>query len=82
MHTNGVEQLSNSCRAFAILAAILPAANMQRGVDPSTALGTIENCDTKVPEVTSRRAKIMKLRLPPMKMSTTLLGFGGKSSSE
>lgn len=78
MHTNGVEQMSNSCRAFAILAATLPAANMQKGVSPSIALGISKNCDTKVPEVTSRRAKIIKLWLPPIKMSFTLLEFGGK----
>jgi len=33
IHTNGVERMSNSYRAFAILAATLPAANMQKGVE-------------------------------------------------
>jgi len=32
MHINGVERMSNSYRAFAILAATLPAANMQKRV--------------------------------------------------
>ena len=40
MHINGVERMSNSYRAFAILAATLPAANMQkRGRDPETSSG-------------------------------------------